>query len=540
MFNTGDIIDNRYEVKNLLGEGGFGKVWLAEDRFTGVQVALKTVRTPINKAEALRNFWNEGKMMFNLTGHSNIVSILNFNVFTSVSTDFVPVFYIVMEFINGETALNKLEKGSLSTEDCIKIGLAVTEALKFLHHRKIIHRDIKPNNILISDDWRIKLGDLGLARDDDPNRIQTQFQHGTLPYMAPEQFEDNPISNAQSDVFQFGATLYHLFTNKYPSHNGHFKQGDKTHPKILNDEIPDTIAEMIVLMLEKEPGKRPKITKVLETFEKYGNQNSGSEDAIRKIRTALKDGVALRIDLIKREADIVPLKAGWKRKWYATLLLRPCDEDERLVNYFSPIFFAEYEGNKMTAIAHWDQNHSLIRKQLQIDKCCSGLAVRWQKEHNDWEEKYGTDYYTRKVDNNGLLEYIILHNVKDAINSPETNLVRAHYALSDKFQGVNPNIRNFVGWDLRDVNDVNKRVKMSEDIQTEIVIPLYRVDKSLSATTGNEVLGVLNFEWEENFNTPRSFEAVRAIADDLLRVARTNLLAVTKFNGQVLYHITKD
>lgn len=562
MLNQGDIIANRYELRNKLGEGGMGQVWMALDKWTGNEIALKTILYEDNLLEShmtpkewekfvsqqKAKFWNESKSLLKLSGHSNIIAFLDFNTYTKIEDDFQTIFYLVMEYVKGTDALTKLLRNQIDNDECLEISYKVAVGLDYAHKLGVIHRDIKPNNIMIGDDNKIKLGDFGLARFDISDHIHSFNQPGTLPYMAPEQFGDSPQSSKKSDIFQLGATVYHLFTKKIPSHNGKIpadSRFSKADPNTLNNEITTEVNEIIVRMLKTDPDERPDLDEIIEVFScaiNSNKQNGNAHDAVEKIRTALKDGVEQRIELIKNESNyLVPMKGHYKKKWYATLLLRPCDENGELVDYFSTIFFAEYIGDKMTAIAHWDQSHSLFYNKLNIGKCCSGLAVRWKPEHVNWRRLYGTDYYETSVED-GKLNYIIFYNVKEAINSEKDNLVKAHYALADKFPGVNPGIHNFVGWDLRDADDFNKKVKMSENIQTEIIIPLYRVDKSFDNTKSDEILGVLNFEWEENFGTlgtHASFETVNKIADELHKIAKNNLLAVTKFVGQVLYQITK-
>ncbi|HLK66771.1 MAG TPA: protein kinase [Bryobacteraceae bacterium] len=201
----------KYKVERELGRGGFGQVYLGLDRDIGRQVAIKVLLAN-GDAEKLKRFQAEIGTTGNLR-HKNIVTIYE-------SGEEAGNPYLVMELLEGETLREVIAKSRpLSIPDKVKIMTQVAEGLAHAHSREVVHRDVKPENIMLLPDGTVKIMDFGIALA--PNRLgtmtQTGFMVGTLNYMAPEQFTQFDVkANEQTDIFAYGNVYYELLTGRHP------------------------------------------------------------------------------------------------------------------------------------------------------------------------------------------------------------------------------------------------------------------------------------------------------------------------------------
>jgi len=173
----------------------------------------------------------------------------------------------------------------------------------------------------------------------------------------------------------------------------------------------------------------------------------------------------------------------------------------------------------------------LIHKALDINDCCSGLPIRWYTKEHSWRDTYGDEFYTAHVEERRL-QYLILDNVKKArfdVEGPD-NLVRANYATADPVKEW----RKAVGWDVRD-KKTKARKEMSQDIETEIIVPIYCLASGSVERPKNEILGVVNFEWDEPMPSQRRRDMARQIVEE---IQKENIFAITYFTCDVLYNIT--
>ena len=210
-------IAQRYTINNeaqdLLGEGGMGQVFRAQDNQTGEQVAIKQLKTTLSAdaPELVARFIREGEALRQLN-HPNIVQML-----TAVQEN--GQHYLVMEYISGGSIAEHLHLRQLPLRQLVNIALDVADALTRAHRLGIIHRDIKPANILLAEDGTVKLADFGVAHisnDDGMTGITNpQALIGTLAYLSPEMCLNEPASVA-SDVWAFGVTLYEMVTGTRP------------------------------------------------------------------------------------------------------------------------------------------------------------------------------------------------------------------------------------------------------------------------------------------------------------------------------------
>lgn len=255
-------LGGRYTVENLegnfLGEGGMAKVYLGKDIESGAPVAIKTLHANKfkNQPDVLERFLREGELLRQLN-HPNIVKMLD-----SLEVD--GIHYLVMEYVEGGDLNALLEKeGKLSIEQTLAIALELADALTRAHHLNIIHRDIKPGNVLLATDNTPRLTDFGIAHFDSDLSITRENEVlGTMPYLSPEGCIGEGL-DVRSDVWSFGVLLYELLTGELPfgGENEIAVLASILHkelPDIQGEHphIPDALADLIYRMLVKDPDGR--------------------------------------------------------------------------------------------------------------------------------------------------------------------------------------------------------------------------------------------------------------------------------------------
>jgi len=197
-----------YEIREKIGAGGMGEVYLADDTRLDRKAAVKILNDELSKdADKLNRFIQEAKAASALN-HPNILTVYEIGETDGHN-------YIVTEFIKGETLRDRMNSGPISLTDALKIALQIAAALGAAHEAGIIHRDVKPENIIVRDDeQRFETSD-----SDEATRLQFNTQPGlvmgTVGYMSPEQARGKPI-DARSDIFSLGIVMYELFTGKRP------------------------------------------------------------------------------------------------------------------------------------------------------------------------------------------------------------------------------------------------------------------------------------------------------------------------------------
>ncbi|USX51538.1 serine/threonine-protein kinase [Lentzea sp. HUAS12] len=197
------LVAGRYATIRELGRGGMGVVWLAEDRVIGRQVALKELRTTETE-RVLREARTAGRL-----NSPNVVGIYDVIVEHGVT-------YLVMELVEAPTLSEVMARRSLTEDEVANIGLQTLNALEAAHAAGIVHRDVKPSNIMVLPDGRVKLADFGIARAmDDPGLTATGGIMGSPGYMAPELFAGKQPSPA-SDLWALGATMFHAVEGRSP------------------------------------------------------------------------------------------------------------------------------------------------------------------------------------------------------------------------------------------------------------------------------------------------------------------------------------
>jgi serine/threonine protein kinase len=540
--------DGRYEMREKLGQGGMGVVHRAFDRVLGVDVAIKFQMPGADSKEKIF-FKREARAMARLNGCMNIVGILNIGTCDRETPNGPETLnYIAFEYMKGGSALDMLVKAHDEKQvslpyvvSCIKMGIEASNGLARAHDAGILHRDVKPSNLLLRQSGTVKVSDFGLAKIttditvglEDP----TAKGYGTQSYMAPEQFNPDHEPNHKIDIWQLGATLYHLLTGRLP-------RPDFQNPSEINQHIPKGVSDYVLKMLSINPNARPAdCTQVAEALQMALDLLDTKKrlalrteiihlEQFQNIRHALKEKVEKGLEALITPEEVILPRRGEKPTWYATLLMRPfqqnIDGSKMLLDTFNPIYFAHYEGRRLVAFSDWEKDANLIAKSLGIFKCCSGLPIRWYHEKGSWEDN--RKHFDCQTDEHNFIRYFALKNIKWArFEDKNDNLIKQTYA-TDK---ARDNWPQEVGWDLETENGDEK--PMSQSIETEILIPIYNPFSKGKFGNASTILGIANFEWEEKFSDDRIREVGKYLA---MLIQEDNRFALSEFTCDVLPNIT--
>ena len=252
------LVDNRYRVVGRLGSGGMAEVYLAHDDVLDRDVALKVMSGRYaDDEEFVERFKREAQSAAALS-HPNIVSIYD----RGESED--GTYYIAMEYLAGGTLKDRiLQRGALPPETAVAVALQIAEALQAAHRSGVVHRDIKPHNVLVTASGDVKVGDFGIARAASSSTMtKTGSILGTAHYISPEQAMGEPVG-PQSDLYSLGVVLYEMLTGVLPydaetSIGIAMKHvnGRLVPPVEVNPEVPKGINAITVRLLAKEPEDR--------------------------------------------------------------------------------------------------------------------------------------------------------------------------------------------------------------------------------------------------------------------------------------------
>ncbi len=253
----GRVFDERYEVISKLGSGGMADVYLAHDRLLGRQVALKILSSRYaNDEQFIERFRREASSAASLN-HPNIVQIYD-------RGEAEGTYYIAMEYLEGRSLKDIIVKfAPLSPELIVSVSMQILEALRFAHRRDVIHRDIKPQNIIVDSEGRVKVTDFGIARAGSTSTMtEAGSILGTAHYLSPEQAQGQPVE-AASDLYSLGVVMYEMATGQLPFDGDNPVTLAMRHvhdrpvpPRSIVPSLPENLESVILYALGKAPTER--------------------------------------------------------------------------------------------------------------------------------------------------------------------------------------------------------------------------------------------------------------------------------------------
>lgn len=294
---TGRLLGGRYRIQQLVGAGGMAEVYAATDERLGRRVAVKILRPQYaTDPSVVARFQQEAESAARLA-HPNIITVFDVGQEPSVagepgpageelSAQTPPAPYIVMELVDGQTLAQELVEagGPLPVARAVALGVQITAAVAHAHRSGIVHRDIKPQNVLVTPDGEAKVGDFGIARAAAETQVtQPGIVWGSLSYLAPEQLRGEPASPA-SDVYSLGVVLYQMLAGRPPYEAdtvaGLAYQQLHSQPaslRAINPQVPAELARIVQQALARDPaGRYPSARELLVDLRRFQQATAGA------------------------------------------------------------------------------------------------------------------------------------------------------------------------------------------------------------------------------------------------------------------------
>ena len=252
----GRLLDGRYEILEAIGFGGMAVVYKARCHRLNRLVAIKILKDELSKDEEFRNRFHAESQAVAKLNHPNIMSV--HDVSTHEGTD-----YIVMELIDGITLKQYMEKkGTLNWKETLHFAMQIAKALEHAHSQGIVHRDIKPHNVMVLKNGSAKVTDFGIARLMSQSNTLTKEALGSVHYISPEQAKGGRVDN-RSDLYSLGVVMYEMMTGRAP-YDGDSPvavaiqhiNGGATMPSVLNPNIPGGLEQIIMKCMATDPSQR--------------------------------------------------------------------------------------------------------------------------------------------------------------------------------------------------------------------------------------------------------------------------------------------
>ena len=287
----GRLLDNRYEILEVLGVGGMAVVYKARCHRLNRLVAIKILKDEYSQDEEFRRRFHAESQAVAMLSHPNIVSV--YDVSSSDEAD-----YIVMELIDGITLKQYMEKkGVLNWKETLHFAILISKALEHAHSRGIVHRDIKPHNVMVLKNGSVKVTDFGIARVMSKSNTLTKEALGSVHYISPEQAKGGRVDN-RSDIYSLGVVMYEMITGR-PPYDGESPvavaiqhiNGGALMPSTLNPNIPGGLEQIIMKAMSHDPADRyPSATAMLHDMDEFRKDptilfdfNSGGVDDATRI-----------------------------------------------------------------------------------------------------------------------------------------------------------------------------------------------------------------------------------------------------------------
>ena len=280
------VLADRYEIEELVGRGGMSSVYRARDRSLGRLVAIKMLHQEYTSdSDQVERFRREARAVAKLA-HPNIAVVIDRG-----EEDGRP--YIVFEYVEGGNLKTLIEREApLPLEKVLRLGIQIARGLEHAHRSGLIHRDVKPHNVLLDAGGQVKLIDFGIARSTEvrPGLTLTGTVLGSSDYIAPEQAQGRTVED-RTDVYSLAIVLYELLTGKLPFPGGNFVAVAMRHineePPSVADQRPDVPARLAALMqqsLLKDPEKRPVMSEVVQELEQTLLELPGDADTVLNVQ----------------------------------------------------------------------------------------------------------------------------------------------------------------------------------------------------------------------------------------------------------------
>lgn len=281
----GTMLDDRYEILEVIGTGGMAVVYKAMCHRLNRYVAVKILRDELANDEEFRKRFQTEAQAVAMLSHPNIVSVYDVSHSDGVE-------YIVMELIEGVTLMQYMKKkGALGWKEALHFAVQISKALEHAHEKGIVHRDIKPQNIMILKDGTIKVADFGIAALESAQEKKSDQTVGSVHYIAPEQARGEQ-PDPRSDIYSLGVVMYEMLTGKMPYDGDTAEQvamkhitGHPVPPQELNPDIPEELAAITLKAMNSDINARyqsaSELLRDLEDFRKQqaaANLGSGSDE----------------------------------------------------------------------------------------------------------------------------------------------------------------------------------------------------------------------------------------------------------------------
>ena len=364
----GKRLDGRYEIHELIGVGGMANVYRCTDTIDDREVAIKILKDEyLNNEEFIRRFKNESKAIAMLS-HPNIVKVYDVSFGDMIQ-------YIVMEYIDGITLKEYIDRqGIIEWKDALHLATQILKALQHAHECGIVHRDIKPQNIMLLQDGTIKVTDFGIARfSDKATRTMTEQAIGSVHYIAPEQARGD-VTDGKTDIYSVGVMLYEMLTGKLPFDGDSAVtvalmqlQSTPEHPREVNPGIPIGLEQITMKAMQKQPSARyTSAAEMLSDIERfrlnpsivfdYGK--SFVDNQPTKFVNSLKDAADDKTKVIKRSVSDERLNQEDE------------PEDEDFIKEHKPSYYA-VKGILIAAVAVF-----VIIFALAVFRGCSSVQAK--------------------------------------------------------------------------------------------------------------------------------------------------------------------